>query len=313
MLVSVKSKWIVRQCTGIGRGPSANLFWIDSMLKRIAVADLRIGMYIQEFCGSWMDHPFWKSKFVLNSDKDLARIRDSAISELWIDVSKGEDVAAGVQAATEAEVECEAQARLLAAIEPPKVKVLSMEQELEQAMKLCARSKQAVMEMFSDARMGQALQFEQAELLVEEISKSVMRHPNALISLARLKHSNEYTYMHSVAVCALMIALARQLGLPEAAVREAGLAGLLHDIGKMAVPQDLLDKPGKLSDSEFAAIRKHPEEGGQHSDRQQAGQRSGARCLSASPRKGRRQRLSASPAGRTDQPAGEDGRGLRRV
>lgn len=232
------------------------------MLKRIAVADLRIGMYIQEFCGSWMDHPFWRSKFVLSSEKDLARIHSSAITELWIDVGKGADVAPGVQATTEEEAECEAEARLLAAIEPPKVKALSMEQELEQAVRLCARSRQAVMEMFNDARMGQALQFEQAEALVEEISESVLRHPNALISLARLKHSNEYTYMHSVAVCALMIALARKLGLPNDAVREAGLAGLLHDIGKMAVPQELLDKPGKLSDTEFAKVRKHPEEGG---------------------------------------------------
>lgn len=232
------------------------------MLKRIAVADLRIGMYIQEFCGSWMDHPFWKSKFMLSSEKDLARIHSSAITELWIDVGKGADVAPGVQATTEEEAECEAEARLLAAIEPPKVKALSMEQELEQAVRLCARSRQAVMEMFNDARMGQALQFEQAEALVEEISESVLRHPNALISLARLKHSNEYTYMHSVAVCALMIALARKLGLPDDAVREAGLAGLLHDIGKMAVPQELLDKPGKLTDTEFAKVRKHPEEGG---------------------------------------------------
>lgn len=232
------------------------------MLKRIAVADLRIGMYIQEFCGSWMDHPFWRSKFVLSSEKDLARIHSSAITELWIDVGKGADVAPGVQATTEEEAECEAEARLLAAIEPPKVRALSMEQELEQAVRLCARSRQAVMEMFNDARMGQALQFEQAEALVEEISESVLRHPNALISLARLKHSNEYTYMHSVAVCALMIALARKLGLPNDAVREAGLAGLLHDIGKMAVPQELLDKPGKLTDTEFAKVRKHPEEGG---------------------------------------------------
>ena len=232
------------------------------MLKRIAVADLRIGMYIQEFCGSWMDHPFWKSKFMLSSEKDLARIHSSAITELWIDVGKGADVAPGVQATTEEEAECEAEARLLAAIEPPKVKALSMEQELEQAVKLCARSRQAVMEMFNDARMGQALQFEQAAALVEEISESVLRHPNVLISLARLKHSNEYTFMHSVAVCALMIALARKLGLPDDAVREAGLAGLLHDIGKMAVPQELLDKPGKLTDTEFAKVRKHPEEGG---------------------------------------------------
>ena len=137
-----------------------------------------------------------------------------------------------------------------------------LEQELEQAVKLCARSKQAVMEMFSDARMGQALQFEQAGELVEEISDSVLRHPNALISLARLKNADEYTYMHSVAVCALMIALARQLGLAEEQVREAGMAGLLHDIGKMMIPDDILNKPGKLTDSEFDTVRSHPLAGG---------------------------------------------------
>ena len=233
------------------------------MLKRIAVADLRIGMYVQEFCGSWMDHPFWKSKFLLNSPQDLQRIRASSIGELWIDVSKGLDVEAGAVVSTEAEAQKEVEATLMAAVQPRSTALsASMDAELERAAKLCARSKQAVLSMFGDARMGKALNFEQAESLVEEISDSVMRHPNALISLARLKHADEYTYMHSVAVCALMIALARQLGLGEGAVREAGLAGLLHDVGKMAIDQDVLNKPGKLSDVEFSAVRRHPEAGG---------------------------------------------------
>lgn len=233
------------------------------MLKRIAVADLRIGMYVQEFCGSWMDHPFWKSKFLLNSPQDLQRIRASSIGELWIDVSKGLDVEAGAVVSTEAEAQKEVEATLMAAVQPRSTALsVSMDAELERAAKLCARSKQAVLSMFGDARMGKALNFEQAESLVEEISDSVMRHPNALISLARLKHADEYTYMHSVAVCALMIALARQLGLGEGAVREAGLAGLLHDVGKMAIDQDVLNKPGKLSDAEFSAVRRHPEAGG---------------------------------------------------
>jgi putative nucleotidyltransferase with HDIG domain len=241
----------------------ANLLWIISMLKRIAVADLRIGMYVQEFCGSWMDHPFWKSKFLLNSPQDLQRIRASSIGELWIDVSKGLDVEAGAVVSTEAEAQKEVEATLMAAVQPRSTALsASMDAELERAAKLCARSKQAVLSMFGDARMGKALNFEQAESLVEEISDSVMRHPNALISLARLKHADEYTYMHSVAVCALMIALARQLGLGEGAVREAGLAGLLHDVGKMAIDQDVLNKPGKLSDAEFSAVRRHPEAGG---------------------------------------------------
>lgn len=232
------------------------------MLKRIAVADLRVGMYIQEFCGSWMDHPFWKNRFLLESEKDRRRILESGIRELWIDASRGLDVAVGVAAISAQEVDRETEARLMAAANPASVQTVPLEQELDRAVKLCARSRQAVVEMFGDARMGRALQFEQAESLVEDIAESVLRHPNALISLARLKNADEYTYMHSVAVCALMIALARQLGLPEAVVREAGLAGLLHDVGKMAVPQELLDKPGKLSEAEFAQVRRHPEQGG---------------------------------------------------
>ncbi|CAM4044980.1 HD-GYP domain-containing protein [Ectopseudomonas alcaliphila] len=234
------------------------------MLKRIAVADLRIGMYVQEFCGSWMDHPFWKSKFLLNSPQDLQRIQTSSIGELWIDVSKGLDVEAGARASSEAEAQQEVEARLMAAAErrrsPP---VVAMDVELDRAAKICARSKQAIISMFSDARMGKALDFGQVESLVEDISDSILRHPSALISLARLKHADEYTYMHSVAVCALMIALARQLGLGDGAVREAGVAGLLHDVGKMAIDQQVLNKPGKLSDAEFSAVRRHPEAGGE--------------------------------------------------
>ncbi|PKM32064.1 MAG: hydrolase [Gammaproteobacteria bacterium HGW-Gammaproteobacteria-12] len=226
------------------------------MLKRIAVADLRIGMYVQEFCGSWMDHPFWKSKFLLNSPQDLQRIQTSSIGELWIDVSKGLDVEAGARASSEAEAQQEVEARLMAAAErrrsPP---VVAMDVELDRAAKICARSKQAIISMFSDARMGKALDFGQVESLVEDISDSILRHPSALISLARLKHADEYTYMHSVAVCALMIALARQLGLGDGAVREAGVAGLLHDVGKMAIDQQVLNKPGKLSDAEFLFAR----------------------------------------------------------
>jgi len=232
------------------------------MLKCIAVADVRVGMYIHEFCGAWMDHPFWKSKFLLKSEKDLQRIKTSSIGELWIDVSKGLDVETGTTSVSAADVAAAAEARLLAAAQSPPVSLaVSMDAEVQRAAKLCANAKAAVISMFSDARMGQALQFEQAGELVEEISDSVMRHPNALISLARLKNADEYTYMHSVAVCALMIALARQLGLNEGQVREAGLAGLLHDIGKMAIPNAILNKPGKLTDSEFIAVREHPEAG----------------------------------------------------
>ena len=86
-------------------------------------------------------------------------------------------------------------------------------------------------------------------------------NPNALLTLIRLKNVNEYTYMHSVAVCMLMVALGRQMGLDEAQIKQAGTAGLLHDIGKMVIPNEVLNKPGKLTDEEFAVMKSHPERG----------------------------------------------------
>lgn len=229
------------------------------MLKRISVSELCLGMYIQELCGSWMEHPFWKTSFLLNSEKDLQLIRDSSILEVWIDTGKGLDLPGGQSAEA---VAAETETRLLAAHSAPVApRQVGLEQEVERAHRLCTRSKAAVVAMFQDARMGQVVETGEVVELVEEIAASVRRHPNALISLARLKSSDEYTYMHSVAVCALMIALARRLGLGEALVQEAGMAGLLHDIGKMQVPLEVLNKPGQLSDAEFLTVRGHPEAG----------------------------------------------------
>ncbi|MFZ3184765.1 MAG: HD-GYP domain-containing protein [Pseudomonas sp.] len=231
------------------------------MLKRIAVGDLCLGMYINEFCGSWMEHPFWKAKFVLDSRKDLQRIIDSGVDELWIDTTKGVDLLIGQHADSEAEVAAQVEARLLEVATAPVFSRSSLDEEIRRAHKLCGAAKQAVVAMFSEVRMGQAIDAAHVTELVEEISASVLRNPNALISLARLKNADEYTYMHSVAVCALMIALARQLGLAEVQVREAGMAGLLHDIGKMMIPEAILNKPGKLTDAEFTTVRGHPEAG----------------------------------------------------
>lgn len=231
------------------------------MLKRIAVKDIKLGMFICEFCGSWMEHPFWKTRFLLDDEKDLHAIQASGIKELWIDVSQGIDASDAAAAKTEAEVAQEAEALLLGADKAAVGEKLSLDEEIQTAAKLCAKAKEAVIEMFRDARMGRAIQVEQARALVEEISNSVLRQPHALISLARLKNADEYTYMHSVAVCALMIALARQLNIDEEMVREAGFAGLLHDLGKVGIPMKVLNKPGKLTDAEFSVVKSHPEVG----------------------------------------------------
>jgi HD-GYP domain-containing protein (c-di-GMP phosphodiesterase class II) len=230
------------------------------MLKKINIQDLVLGMHIHEFCGSWMEHPFWRTKFVLTDPEDIRRIIESGITELWIDASKGKDVAVG-QTVEEAAAAVEVILNDAATPPPKRPQPVSRAEELKRAAKICEKGKDAVVSMFQEVRMGRAISSEAAAPLVEEISNSVLRNPGALISLARLKTADDYTYLHSVAVCALMGALSRQLDLSESDTRQAGMAGLLHDLGKALMPMDVLNKPGKLTDEEFAIIKKHPEEG----------------------------------------------------
>lgn len=235
------------------------------MLKKIGIKHLRLGMHVHELCGSWMEHPFWRTRFLLDDAEDIRRIRESGIAEIWIDTGKGLDVSVAemqVGARSETDVAAEVERTLAPTVlrnELPQR--VAMAEEVRRAAKICARSKQAVVSMFQEVRMGKTVSAEAAGALVGEISSSVMRNPGALISLARLKTVDDYTYMHSVAVCALMVALARQMGLDETLTRELGMAGLLHDLGKALMPMTVLNKPGKLTDEEFAIVRQHPQEG----------------------------------------------------
>lgn len=233
-------------------------FWLNlqSMLKKIAVEHVRLGMHLQAFCGAWLDHPFWRTKFVLNDPNDITLILESPIKEVWIDVSKGLDIEAG-EASTAEQLVVES----IPQESPAAQEKSSFNEEFKRASRIVSKGKEAVVSMFQEARMGKAIEAEAAAPLVEEISNSVLRNPGALISLARLKTADDYTFMHSVAVCALMIALARQLGLDEQQTREAGMAGLLHDLGKAMIPLEVLNKPGKLTDAEFDLVKTHPEEG----------------------------------------------------
>lgn len=236
------------------------------MLKKITSSELMLGMYIERLGRSWLENPFWKRSFLLESPADLERIRAARLNEVWIDTGRGlappepVAVAAPPVAATDA-AGTEAAVPAVSIPVAPVAPALSREAEMAHARRLLERTRQAVQTMFDEARMGKALAVGQAYELVDDIASSVLRGGGLLLGLARLKTADNYTYMHSVAVCALMTALARELELAPEQVRSAGLAGLLHDIGKMAVPSAILNKPGSLSDAEFSSVRTHPAAG----------------------------------------------------
>lgn len=241
------------------------------MLKKIPVRDVRLGMHLHRLEGSWLDHPFWKTRFTLDSDDDLNRLRASPVPFVWIDDELGVDVAEVVAAEVGAPPSSSRSATAAApAREPTQVLAHSpaaapssdsLAGELARAAAIVKRGRVAVLSMLNEARMGKAVDAEHCLPLVGEITESVWRNPGAIVSLARLKTADDYSFMHSVAVCTLMVALGRQLGLDEAQCRDAGLAGLLHDLGKAAIPLSILNKPGKLTDDEFQVIKTHPVRG----------------------------------------------------
>ncbi len=225
------------------------------MLKKIAISQVKAGMFIESVEGSWLKHSLWKTRFLIKDMETLTRVRTCGASECWIDVSQGDDVSERV-------------ALVKPTVEPsspppaPKPGVRkSMADELQNATTILKRSKEAMQALFAEARMGNAVDTSACGSLVNDIVQSVDRNGDALISLCRLKIADEYTYMHSVSVCALMASLGRQLGFDDAACRDAGMAGLLHDLGKAAMPHEIINKPGKLTDEEFTIIKSHPVKG----------------------------------------------------
>ena len=242
------------------------------MLKKIRVDQVRLGMHLHALEGAWMDHPFWKTRFIIREAEQLKKLQDSVIAEVWIDPGKGLDVVEEVAAPAPAAAPVTAVARPAALPARPSQRPApsstpvpppsrSFAEEMRTATAVCQKGKAQMEKMFSEARLGRAIDAEACMPLVHDISDSVIRNPGAFVSLARLKTQDDYSYMHSVAVCALMVALGRELGFDEEQCRSAGTAGLLHDVGKALMPLDILNKPGKLTDVEFDVMRSHPMRG----------------------------------------------------
>lgn len=240
------------------------------MLKPVPIERVVPGMWFHRLGGAGFHHAFVKNGFLLEAG-DILLLAQGGIDELIIDTTKGLDVVpkapapeqgAGVEAQTTAPETPPPSPTAPAPAAPAVLTCPStIEDEIQSARRLVQQGKEKVVALFGDARLGRAIHPESVMPLVDAINASVGRHPDAFISVARLKSHDEYTYMHSVAVCALMLALARRLGLDEAGVRDAGAAGLLHDLGKAAMPLEVLNKPGALSDEEFRIMKAHPHRG----------------------------------------------------
>ena len=229
------------------------------MFKKVDASQLKVGMYVHDLSCDWMTHPFVRNRFLLRSEDEIRKIIAAGIRDVVIDNTKGLDVqnapsVAQVAAAIESEL-------VQIASAPQPVARISLSMELARATQLRRQAAGMVRAVMADARLGKAVEIDRLQPMVHDITESILRNPGALVGLLRIKTKDDYTFLHSVSVCALMVAFCRSRGLDAATTHQAGLGGLLHDTGKALVPDAILNKPGPLSPEEFDIVKRHPRDG----------------------------------------------------
>ncbi|HEX9011107.1 MAG TPA: HD-GYP domain-containing protein [Holophagaceae bacterium] len=226
-------------------------------IKRVEVSELRPGMYVHDLNCGWLEHGFLRSKFLLRNSGQIQKLRDQGISAIYIDTEHGEDLP---EAPTRDQVEAGLDRELRgsaaegAALAPARV---PQREEAVAARRILSEAAGVVTGLLNDVRVGRQMDPEVARPLVKAMRASALRNPGALISLGRIKAADTYTFEHSVSICALLMSFCHALGMDAATVEEAGVGGLLHDIGKMRIPNEILNKPGKLTEDEFAVMKSH--------------------------------------------------------
>lgn len=217
-------------------------------------------MFVHALVGSWLNHPFWRSRFLIRSEQEIAKIVDAGIEEVYIDTDKGLD---DQESRGAAEVRREVDAELEQVIHEGRAipGPVAVGDEIVGARQIHQRATKVVRGMMLDVRLGRAISIDDVEPVVEAITGSLARNASAMLGILGIKNKDDYTFLHSVSVGTLLIAFGRSMGMPEEETREMGLGGMLHDLGKMKVPDSILNKPGRLTDDEFSVIKRHPEDG----------------------------------------------------
>jgi HD-GYP domain-containing protein (c-di-GMP phosphodiesterase class II) len=229
------------------------------MLKKVDSSRLRVGMFIHALDCGWMTHPFLRNRFVITHDDEIRKILAAAIRIVTIDAAKGLDVDDAPTVA-EADAALEAEVAVIAAAPVTPLRT-TLAEEFDRALAIRRQAAGLVKTVMQDVRMGRAVELDQVSPVVENITGSILRNASALMGLTVIKNKDDYTFLHSVSVCTLMVAFCRSRRMDAETIYQAGIGGLLHDTGKALIPDDILNKPGRLTDDEFAIVKRHPRDG----------------------------------------------------
>ena len=226
------------------------------MIKRIPVASLRVGMYITDQNNDWIPHNKEQRRGFIRREETIERIHRMGVHYVYIDSHLGLDSS---EAEPMAEVDRRNEAMLEQAGEmAPKVAgKVPFEVEIERARTVHSQAQGLVNKLMHDVKLGRAVDADPIHSLASDLQTSVFNNPNALSALGRIRHKDNYLLEHSVNLSVLMSVFGKGLELDSSVLHDLIVGALLHDIGKILTPDEILHKPGKLTPAEFEVMKEH--------------------------------------------------------
>ncbi len=222
--------------------------------QKVGVDELAIGMYVSELDRSWLETPFLFQGFPITTQEEIATLQ-RLCRYVFIDIEQSCTVtrldAEGSFTSPAYRFETAPRANL-------HQESVGFEGELKAAASVYRKSREYIDTILSDVRLGRSIDPLGARELAAQVVGSVIKNENALVWLTQLKSRDEYTTQHSINVCILSVLFGRHLGLAPNDLEELGFGALLHDVGKMRIPLQILNKFGKLNDDEMDLMKQHP-------------------------------------------------------
>lgn len=226
------------------------------MIKKVRTEDLRPGVFVHHFNCDWNHHPFLLNHKRIRHERTIQHMLDWGIREVLIDTDKGLDVGPGPAAPAASRAVEEAISRIATASPQPAPRIPTHE-EMARARRIRHEAMFFVHDMMEDIRLGRKIKMNQAYSMMESMEVSIDSNRDALMYLMRIRKKDEYTMMHSINVGVLTLTMATLLKLRRESRIRLALGGLLHDVGKVKVPEQILKKPEKLSTEEFLEMKRH--------------------------------------------------------
>ncbi|MHC1791587.1 HD-GYP domain-containing protein [Solidesulfovibrio sp.] len=227
------------------------------MLVKIGVKDLQAGMYVVDTGLSWLEHPYLFNQEGEVRSQGMARdILAAGYTEVFIDDERGDFARTrGGSGGMPQESLAEMLARGPAVRSLPAV---PLAEELAVAKAVYEDCLHIAHDLLREVEAGGRVDIDASQHMVDDVISSAVRNADALLALCKLRRHDAYTFSHGVNVSVLAVAFGTSLGLGAVGLRELGLAGLFHDLGKTGIPDAILNKPGRLSAREFEQVKAHP-------------------------------------------------------